>query len=397
MSDLPVTTEKDLRKLGLTPEKLREKFESRGWEIKGTTYGFFLPEDRHWQKDSVRQARNDVRCDWTAVEEHPPKPVKQNVYDQSFENFGGDKPMDFNFNNTTTVTTGTDYSLVKSFDIGVNASIQMGKEGPMLGMNASMSKQDVQNKSVSTSVSHSVGFTVPCPAYAGRLVTETTTETSAETIYESKVGPTGTVCLAVRKPNMYYIFYHIEDIFPELYDVGRIICTTIDTQIETSIYNLDPPVSKGEKPRLGHGVSHLTHRTPRTPTHPKLGLHSILEESAAVLIPSHTHPKLGAYNGELSMRLQFSNVTNPVPVDKRVQLATQFRLRLTNDADVQHAVGVGQLPQWTYVPGGKPDYAMMTMWYDTEVVANMMTLAQTIRTIAMAVPWGGCNYRLTFE
>jgi len=36
-SDLPLTTEDDLRKLGLTPEILRAKFESRGWVIKGKT------------------------------------------------------------------------------------------------------------------------------------------------------------------------------------------------------------------------------------------------------------------------------------------------------------------------------------------------------------------------
>lgn len=86
-------------------------------------YGFYFPGDREWNNDLVRRARNNVRTDWNIVEQHPPTAVKQHVFDQSFKNFDSDNPTQFTFSNSTTVTTGEDFSQVTSWDISVNLSI----------------------------------------------------------------------------------------------------------------------------------------------------------------------------------------------------------------------------------------------------------------------------------
>ncbi|KAM7203877.1 hypothetical protein V8F33_001848 [Rhypophila sp. PSN 637] len=199
-------------------------------------------------------------------------PGEQRVYNQTFENFDSVTPADFNFTNGTTVTRGTDYSLTTSFDISVNLGLNLDPVGH-LNINAGMSQQQVQQFSKTETKAHTVNFNVTCPAHGGKLVGETTTEYTAKTTFESKVGPGGTVCLATRDPNKYYIFYDINYIFPELYQTGRVVQTILDTEIKTSIVDI-PRLQVGDNanqsPHIlygkGHKRSYLTYRTLACPS-----------------------------------------------------------------------------------------------------------------------------------
>ncbi|KAM7214578.1 hypothetical protein V8F06_010060 [Rhypophila decipiens] len=413
MSDknLPITTEDDLRKLGLTPEILRAKFESRGWVITGKTHGFYLPKDHEWGKELALQCRNTVLQQWTVVDQQLPVPGQKRVYNQTFENFESETPADFNFTNDTTVTTGTDYSLTTSFDISVNLGLNLGAVGH-LNINAGMSQQEVQQFSKTETKAHTVNFNVTCPAHGGKLVGETTTEYTAKTTFESKIGPVGTVCLATRDPNMYYIFYDINYIFPELYQTGRVVQTILDTEIKTCIADIPRPQAghnDANQPHhilygKGHKRSYLTYRTPRFPK-------SITTTTSTCSpIPLSDLEKLGIdppgppgpppqFNNILGMQLIFRVAANPMPEGQpRITAANQFRMAIVNAVAAGNIPGVGPISPWVFIGAhgpANPDSARCDiMWAHPPAEEHLVE--QGITLLVHHVNWGGHNIRLLF-
>ena len=275
----------------------------------------------------------------------------------------------------------------------------MGEVGH-INISAGMSQQEAHNQSESKTVSHTVNFNVTCPAHRGKLVAETTTETASKTIFESRIGPKGTVCLATRDPNMYYIFFDINYIFPELYQVGRVVRTTVDTQIETSICDIARPQSGGTNQKIlfgkGHKRTYLTHRTACaisfSPTSASLPIP--LSQSP----PVKDDPNQPNFNAILATRLVFNVAGNPLPAGQaRLTAATQFRNAIMNAVAAGTIHGVGQITPWNFGPArNNPNWAQMDITYAEELV-HEMDLEVGIRELTHHVNWGGHNYLLRFD
>lgn len=81
----------------------------------------FLPLEGYGE--NIINAVNYLKSDWTLVSTDPPVPGEQTNYDQEFLNFEGDAPLQTKFTTNVQVSTGTEYSLSKSFDVSVNGTM----------------------------------------------------------------------------------------------------------------------------------------------------------------------------------------------------------------------------------------------------------------------------------
>jgi hypothetical protein len=64
-----------------------------------------------------------LKDDWHVIMTNPPDIVKVEDYNQSFQNFDGQDPIEFTFEHNVQVTTSDDYTQTRGFDVGVNADI----------------------------------------------------------------------------------------------------------------------------------------------------------------------------------------------------------------------------------------------------------------------------------
>ena len=64
-----------------------------------------------------------MHTDWHVTKIDPPVLVKEEQYNQSFNNFDGTSPIVFDFDHTVQVTTSEDYTQTEGFDISVNVDI----------------------------------------------------------------------------------------------------------------------------------------------------------------------------------------------------------------------------------------------------------------------------------
>jgi hypothetical protein len=85
--------------------------------------GYFLPGDGWKGNAKIHRAKNNLKTDWIMVQKNPPKIIKEDNNDQSFQNFDGDVPLDITFYQKVLITTGEDYTQTQGFDITTNANI----------------------------------------------------------------------------------------------------------------------------------------------------------------------------------------------------------------------------------------------------------------------------------
>ncbi|KAE9400513.1 hypothetical protein BT96DRAFT_1096989 [Gymnopus androsaceus JB14] len=239
MDSAPLTTSNDLWRMGLSPDILRTVLERvSGKSQPGDLKGFWFPTDGE-------RATNYVKSDWTLVETKPAEIVSETKYHQKYTNFEGNQPVTFNFDHSVSVTTGSDYTQTKNWDVSVNAGLPIGTSGAMLGFNAGMSASEVKSKSYSKTVAHAVSFGVEVPPGEGRIVTETTTTTRVPKVYRASIGVRGAVGVIIDPgfwyPNVYWKFHNIE-VIPDLFYLvatSEITLASIDTAVDTEIKKID--------------------------------------------------------------------------------------------------------------------------------------------------------------
>jgi hypothetical protein len=213
-----------------------------------------------------------LKSDWHVIRKDLSQIVKEDYYNQSFDNFEGDHPITFNFSHSVQCTTAEYYSQKQRFNISANADIpvslvvtmvnwrrfvlihrlKLGLGGAMAGFNASMSAEQIKNKSDSVVDNRERAHSLIVPAGEGRLVEEKTTVTSVATLYEAALRAEGTVGIVVDpawyKPNDHYIIYNIEDAFPNAEATSRIARISISTATEQKISKM--PKLAGVKPKV---------------------------------------------------------------------------------------------------------------------------------------------------
>jgi hypothetical protein len=203
-----------------------------------------------------------LKSDWHVIRKDPPQIVKEDNYNQSFNNFEGDDPITFSSFHSVQCTTAEYYTQTQRFEISANANIpvslvvtmvnwrrfvlihrlKLGIGGAMAGFNASMSAEEVQKKSKTMVDKRESSFPVIVPAGEGRLVEEKTTVTSVATLYEATLRAEGTVGIEVEpawyKVNVHYWYNNIEDAFPNAEATSRIARNSISTAIGTKILKM---------------------------------------------------------------------------------------------------------------------------------------------------------------
>ncbi|KAG9044451.1 hypothetical protein FS837_008124 [Tulasnella sp. UAMH 9824] len=342
MGDLPETTARDLHVMGITPGMIKEAIEKTGKVIHGKIVRFSLPKDNHNHNPQIRRARNYLKSDWEFVAERPSIVVKEERYDENFSNFDEDKKTEFQFEKSVTITTGNDYTLTKSFDVSVNASIPLGLSGAMMGFTSSQSASEVKAHSTSTAETRKVSFDVEVPAGEGRAVSTVTTRTSTDNVFRAMLGVQGTVGIEVDPawylPNHHWWIYNIEKVFPNATASREIIRSRIDTKVDNIIRRID-----------GHKVGDIVECRSVVFPHPtpdgallteKLG-GNLVENigcEAALDFESES-PAPSAFTAELVIQIDFRD-THPIDHGDRLSQVTALHMMVQAQIQPTGCIGV---------------------------------------------------------
>jgi hypothetical protein len=112
----------------------------------------------------------------------------------------------------------------------------------MFGFSASMTAEEVHDKSSTSIETREVKFDLIVPAREGRLVREKTIVTSVRTVYEAAIRAEGTVGIEFDPGfwslNRCYWLYEIEKAFPDAEERSRIALNTINTRTSVDIVRL---------------------------------------------------------------------------------------------------------------------------------------------------------------
>ena len=269
----------------------------------------------------------------------------------------------------------------------------------MIGFNATMSSSEVRSKSWSKSEQHQVSFPVTVPAHEGRLVKETTTETSVTFVEEARIGVQNAVGIEVDpawyKPNIFCWFYNIQYVFPNKWASSYINRSVIDTSIDTSINKLLPsgdgnkdPVQGDIVDFSGQTIKKMEGLAPSPELHPEIGIGLGPQEPG----PGPKVPHL--ISAKQNLTLDFDLGTGSVPVQKRADKTRTFWLRLGLELQkVLVPPGMGTI---TFIPSSQaPTTAKITVTYDSDKMKKL-DLQNKIVAAARAINWEG-RYDLHFS
>ena len=269
----------------------------------------------------------------------------------------------------------------------------------MLGFGAGMSTQEVHSKSWSKTEDHAVSFGLTVPAGEGRLVTETTTESSTDTVYESKIQARGTVGIYVDpawyKPNEIYYFEQIENVFPDKFAVSKIIRTAIDTSVNTTITKIEGPKGSNGKAIKGDIITYGGENTRSLSglqdfsyLHPQIGF---------ALKPKEPNTKLKLPRvtpARQTLRFDFDRPEDPIPPEDRATKTKQFRTKLS--LKIKRNLVPPGISEPIYIPDeDAPDEARITVEWDQDKMSRV-NLQLTEIAAANLVDWEG-KYWLHFS
>ena len=262
----------------------------------------------------------------------------------------------------------------------------------MFGIGASLSESEVRAKSWSKSDSRTIDFEVQVPAHEGRLVNETTTQFSATTVYEARVGVIHAMGIEVDpawyKENVYWYFLDAEYVFSENYASSRVDRSIIGTNIDTTINTLRPP-GASENADLGRVLSNFSIQTATSQERPEL----LSKPESEIGI------SFGLQNGSESsnvlprrenLLLDFDKSYKPVPIQERAQKTQQFRLRLALELQTK---GVPLAPPGVssviFVPSYQaPTTARLSVTYDSARTTRL-DVQNEILSVFRAINWDG--------
>ncbi|KAF9729468.1 hypothetical protein PMIN06_009379 [Paraphaeosphaeria minitans] len=395
MSDLPRTTYPDLEHMGFNQENLTDLMKSLGKykDSDGTVFGIVMPWPEVFY--GAIQAVNYVKSDWTLVSTDPPVIESESHYDKLFDNFEGTSDITNQFQNSTTVTTGADYSLTQTFDVSVNGNLPLGTKGALLGFHANMNKTEVNNKSYHKSETHSSMFDVQIPAGEARKVVETTREKTTLATYEAKIGVRGSLGIDVDEG--LYIFTHvawctnIEDHMPDKTATATITVTWRSTEVDTQILK----ITKGDKGELIETPTEL--RTTSFPSPPAEdgGANNAAEDNAppqtgfAIKFRDQDNEAgLADLTQSATIRVSFTMPSSATGAQRHEAIE---RLRAQCLLDIKPHEAIGIPGPAGYIPSpNAPSSATFTLRFDPSLTDRNL-LRQGVFLAAGHVNWHGAG------
>lgn len=251
----------------------------------------------------------------------------------------------------------------------------------MAGFYASLSAEDIKNRSERSTGNVNNNFPLTVPAGEGRIVEQKTTLKSITTLYEAALRPERTVGIVVNpgifKPNQHLFFYNIEapGLFPDAISTSRISRTTTTTVIQTKIFKM--PKQEGEKP------TEIVEFHSFNSDNALVGLEDIgiaVSES-----PAHTvegsPPGPSPLVATMNIKVQFAGLKPEVPLEKRQGGTERFRALI-----VMNVHPIGNPSTINY----EANFASgrFSIPYDPKQITNAELGAAVINQ-AQVVPWGG--------
>jgi hypothetical protein len=259
-----------------------------------------------------------------------------------------------------------------------------------------MSAEQVKSKSKTVIDNRESSFPVTVPAGEGRLIDEKTTVTSVTTLYEAALRAEGSVGIEVDpawyKPNVYYWYYNIENVFPNAAATSRIALSSTNTAIDIKVLKM---------PKRGDEEAEIeSYRSFNSDT-AVVGFDdpAVSVSSTAKGTPPGPSPFLGSMNIEVQFvekdlvvttleKRQSDEVDSVVPLEKRQAASETFRSLIGTRVQP-----IGNPSPITYAPNFVT--ASFSIPYDPHKVTIAKLGAEVINQ-AHGVEWGG-RYTVYFS